>query len=115
MARRKTDVATLWNNSVFSRTVVGDHRTTINIRMTPKEYRAFAKALKKVEIIDVHECADPALEPDAIKRDIAITELERRRLAIESSNNKGTIIARPFFWIIVVMALAGVVIWRFLT
>ena len=81
--------------------------------MTPKEYRAFAKALKKVDMIDVRECADPALEPDAIKRDIAITELERRRLAIERNNNQGAIIARPFFWIVVVVLVAGVAIWKY--
>ncbi len=80
--------------------------------MTPKEYRAFAKALKKVDIIDVRECADPDLEPNSIKRDIANTELERRRQAIDSTNNR-PIIARSFFLILIAILMASVAIWWF--
>ena len=81
--------------------------------MTPKEYRAFAAALKKVDINDVRESADPALEPDAIKRDIAITELERREQALESKNIKGSIFDQPLFWIIVLTSMVGIAIWTF--
>lgn len=79
--------------------------------MTPKEYRAFADALKKVDIRDVRESADPALEPDAIKRDIAITELVRREKALESNNVEGSIFVQSIFWIFVAISLAGVAIW----
>jgi hypothetical protein len=79
--------------------------------MTPKEYRAFADALKKADIKDVRESADPALEPDAIKRDIAITELARRAQALESKNVGGSIFVQSIFWIIIAISLAGVAIW----
>lgn len=79
--------------------------------MTPKEYRVFADALKKVDIKDVRESADPALEPNAIKRDIAITELERREQALESKNVEGSILVQSIFWIFVAISLAAVAIW----
>ena len=81
--------------------------------MTPKEYRAFTAVLKKVDINDVQESANPALEPDAIKRDIAITELERRELALESQIIKGSIFVQPLFWIIVITSMVGIAIWAF--
>ena len=79
--------------------------------MTPKEDRAFADALQKVDIKDVRESADPALEPNAIKRDIAITELERREQALESKNVQGSILVQSIFWIFVAISLAAVAIW----
>lgn len=81
--------------------------------MTPKEYRAFARALKNVDIINVRECADPAFEPDAIKRDIAITELARRGQAIEFKNIYVSKFVRPISWIIVAIIVAGIVVWKF--
>jgi hypothetical protein len=47
--------------------------------MTPKEHKKFASGLRKMDIVTVREHADPSFQPEAQKRAMAATELERRR------------------------------------
>ena len=49
--------------------------------MTPKELRVFSANLRRMSAFEVREETLSSVQPDAVKRAMAVTELERRRQA----------------------------------
>ncbi len=49
--------------------------------MAPKEHQAFASKLRRIDAVEVRENTISTFQPDAAKRAMAVTELERRRQA----------------------------------
>ena len=47
--------------------------------MTPKEHHAFASELRRMDAVEVRDNTNADIQPAAVKRAMAVTELERRR------------------------------------
>lgn len=70
--------------------------------MTTKEYQPFVDHLRKIDAFEVRENTRPLVQPDPIKRAIAVTELERRR----QERAPATIKDPPYGLFIVLLGLA---------
>ena len=72
--------------------------------MTTKEHQAFASELRLMHTGEVRENINAAIQPDAAKRAMAVTELERRRQARAPNT-----IRNPIRMYLLLIAFAGIV------
>ncbi len=72
--------------------------------MTTKEHQAFASELRLMDAGEVRENTNAAIQPDAAKRAMAVTELERRRQARAPNT-----IRNPIRMSLLLIAFAGIV------
>ena len=83
--------------------------------MTPKEHREFVSTLRRLGTFDVREQTNPKVQPDSIKRAMAVTELERRRQARAPETIKDPVTGRmvSLFVLFILIAAVGAAYWRF--
>ena len=83
--------------------------------MTPKEHRAFDLELRRLGAYEVREHTDPAIQPDSIKRAMAVTELERRRQARAPETIRDPVTGRTIslLFLCILIAALGAAYWRF--
>ncbi len=81
--------------------------------MTPKEHQAFASELRQLDAVEVRENTDAAIQPDAVKRAIAVTELERRRQERAPGTLKDMSPLRSVSWLILGCLVAAAAYWKF--
>ena len=72
--------------------------------MTIKEHQAFASELRLMDAGEVRENTNAAIQSDATKRAMAVTELERRRQARAPDT-----IRNPIRMYLLLIAFAGIV------
>ena len=83
--------------------------------MTPKDHHAFDLELRRLGAFAVREQTDPAIQPEPIKRAMAVTELERRRQARAPDTIRDPLIGRMLSLLVlfIVIAAAGAAYWRY--
>ena len=81
--------------------------------MTPKETQAFASELRQISAFEVRENFEPSIQPDPIKRAMAVTELERRRQARAPHTIRDSIPLRVVSWLLLGSLVAAAAYWKF--
>ena len=81
--------------------------------MTLKEHQAFASELRQLDAVEVRENTDVDVQPDAVKRAMAGTELERRRQERAPGTIKYTSPIRVLSWLILGVLVAAGAYWQF--
>lgn len=81
--------------------------------MTLKETQAFASELKQMDAVEVRENTDAVNQPDAVKRSMAVTELERRRQTRAPGAIKDPSPVRVLPYLILGCLVAGAAYWHF--
>jgi hypothetical protein len=83
--------------------------------MTPKEHRAFDAELRRLSTFEVRELTDRAIQPDSIRRAMAVTELERRRQARAPETIRDPVTGRTvsLCLLFILIAAVGAAYWRY--
>ena len=81
--------------------------------MADKDHQTYDAELRKMSAYDVRENSEPSVQPDPIKRAMAVTELERRRQARAPSTIKDPITGRAVGMIVLGAVIAAAVFWGF--
>jgi hypothetical protein len=81
--------------------------------MTPKEHQAFAAELHRMSAFEVRENTTTDVQPDPLKRAMAVTELEKRRQARAPDTIRGPVNATALFLALAFVVAGAFVWWKF--
>lgn len=81
--------------------------------MTPKEQKEYLSELHQMSAYDVREDTSPEIQPDSLKRAMAITELEKRRQARAPDTIRNPINGPAVFLVVAVLVAGAFAWWKF--
>lgn len=81
--------------------------------MTSKEQKAYLTELSRMSAFEVRENTTPEMQPDPMRRAMAVTELEKRRQARAPDTIKGPISVAAVFFALAVLVAGAIAYWTF--
>lgn len=81
--------------------------------MPAKEHQDFASELRRMDAVEVRENTNSANQPGAVKRAMAVTELERRRQARAPDITKSSKLLRSVPLLVLGVLIAAAAYWKF--
>ena len=81
--------------------------------MTPKEHKEYLTELHRMSAFEVRENTTPEIQPDPLKRAMAVTELEKRRQARAPETIKGPINVPAVFLMLAIVVAGAFAWWKF--
>ena len=81
--------------------------------MATKEQQDFISELHRMSAYEVRENTSPSVQPDALKRAMAVTELEKRRQARAPSTIRSGLRLPVTLLALIILSAGAVVYWKF--